>query len=174
MGIDIETVIAANKKAPVFRGRQVVYDEREAESSAKRELLKHATQVKDSESARAYAGLAFAVLRMMASHYKNSRFSVEKEYRLIAEDGYTSSGQDKDIWNPTYEKRLPSPVDFYERRGKLIPFVTIHFPVEAIKAIWLGPRFGDELDESALRYFLSRNGVNVQGTIFHSKASYRQ
>jgi hypothetical protein len=60
---------------------------------------------------------------------------------------------------------------FRERRGTLIPYVEIDLPLESFRELWLGPRIGDQLDESALRLFLSKHKIDVE--IHRSRASYR-
>jgi len=171
---DLNVVRSANSNALSLRVDEVSYDEQQAKELAKRVILDRADRVTDVQSSLVQSTLTFADLRHRAPEFKNPKFAGEREVRLIAEEGLTGDVA-KDLWmgDPTHGQDLPSEVAFYERRGRLIPYVTVVIPVAAIQGVWLGPRFGDQLDESALRYFLSKQGVEVRNRIHRSAASYR-
>lgn len=121
-----------------------------------------------------------AVAHFHLSHYavqcKNPAFAGEKERRLVVR---TPERPDDRIWR--YDEELahefPYGIDFRVRGGTIVPFVEIDLPLDAVRSIWLGPRFGfgEDMAEVALQLFLSKESVPelVVGNLQRSTASYR-
>lgn len=113
-------------------------------------------------------------LSVYAMQCKNPAFAGEKETRLIVR---TSERDAEIVWR--YDEELahefPHGIDFRMRGGTVVPFVEIDLPLDAVRSIWLGPRFGEDMAEVALQLFLSKEGVpeRVVRNLRRSRASYR-
>ena len=114
---------------------------------------------------------AYFQLSDFAVQCKNPAFSGEKEIRLVRR-----AVESKEIWR--YDEELAHEfrygVDFRVRRGTLVPFVEIDLPLDTIRSIWFGPRFGNDMAMVAIQLLLSKEGVSerVVKNIQRSKASY--
>lgn len=69
----------------------------------------------------------------------------------MAPDSRTSNRREKATYEERIKDSVPSDVNFHERGEKFIPFATIKMPPESVKDVRLSPRFGDDLDESAIK-----------------------
>jgi len=180
LGVNLQQIIDANKQARaptdeglVLEANPVEYVEKIHRKHATEIIIPMAESLPAGEAVEgiAQAAFAFARLRPLAPRFKNPKFTGEREIRLVSHDTQFSNFVEKAEYNPVRLGMLPSDVRFYERKGKLVPFVEVTIPPEAVREVWVGPCFGDALDESALLLFLTKHQITAP--IKRSKASYR-
>lgn len=173
IGVDLDAVVSSNEpNCPDLRVVTVEYQQGRQREEAQRIIMDHAARVGDNiVDGMNQAASAYSTLRRLAPEFKNPAFHGEREVRLIAQ---TSAHGDFDasVYNAGLLNGLPSDIEFRQRNGKLIPYVQLQLPLDAIYHVWLGPRFGGLIDEGALRLFLSKHGV--QANLQPSSASYRE
>jgi hypothetical protein len=173
IGIDLNAVVAANESnCHDLRIENVNYNEGKQREVAQGVITDWAVKVGDDiVGGMTKAAFAYSSLRRLAPVFKNPAFSSEREIRLIAQT--TAHGDfDASVYDAGLLNGLPSDVDFRQRNGKLIPYVQVRLPLDAIHHVWLGPRFGGVIDEGAVRLLLSKHKIDAQ--LQRSKASYRE
>jgi hypothetical protein len=111
-------------------------------------------------------------LSALAVRCKNPAFGGESEVRLVLQ---TAHGVATWQYDEELDHEFFYGIDLQLGRGTLVPFAQTDLPLEAIRGIWLGPRFGDDMAKTALQLFLSKQGVpdDVVENLKRSRASYR-
>lgn len=115
-------------------------------------------------------------LSTLAVNHKNPASSREQETRLVLRPSFDRpSGMNDQRYAEACLAKFPHGVEFWPRGGSLVPYADIDLPLEAIRSIRLGPKFGGGMAKDAMQLFLSKEGVseNVIENISRSVASYR-
>jgi len=171
LGFDLAAVDA---ETPMSRISEVIYDEGKQREAAKGTILYWLERIDGSViDAMTKGASAVSSMRHHASEFKNPAFTDENEIRLIANVTMHGNGIDWTVNSGNLPHGLPSEFNFKYMGGRLVPYVQIPFPRDAIREVWLGPRFGNEIDEGAVRLFLSKHGAPAANNIRRSRASYR-
>ena len=181
LGIDLVQLTEFTKRtAPTLELMSVSYQEAR-QKEAVEELLEpmFATELSESSSSSSGSGATRAVrvfrrFAHFAPGFKNPAFSAERESRLVVRTRVPlDSDEPPDQWSPHWFEGFPSPIEFYEHNGRLVPFTKVNLPVEVIRSVGLGPRFGGYENEIALRLFLGKRLPSANVEVYRSQASYR-
>lgn len=172
IGVDLSRILAANANSNLER-MEVEYDTEPQRASVKEILdkwLPASEPVVLKDLMEPYHRLS-----RLATKCKNVAFRDEEEVRIVLSTGVRVFNEGSWRAYDDMAKEFPNGIGFWVRRGKLVPYADVDFPVAAIRGIWLGPRFGDEMAKVALQIFLKQNGLHddVIECIERSTASYR-
>lgn len=177
MKCNLARVEQANDHLELLEVFGVEYDEAKqvdhAEQIIQEQSEKLLAKLTNSSSLRNLAALMAFRLSLAAPRFKSSAFQSEGEIRLLVRPP-TVTTPSSDFLDPVHLHELESAglrVSFKERDGKLVPYIEITFPSNAIEEVMLGPRFGDTADKLVLRLFLER--YHVQAKVTRSRAPYR-
>lgn len=179
VAIEVDVTEIAKANTAYIEKLDVIYSKTKQKAGLDRILKAFLTPIKKGTlAARVGERLKIAHSYFQLSDYavrcKNPAFSSEKEVRLVLR---TTEMSADNVWRYDEElaHKFPNGIDFRLRGRTLVPFVEIEMPLSAIRRIWLGPRFGEEMAQIALQLFLSKEGVpdRVVESIKRSRASYR-
>ena len=101
--------------------------------------------------------------------FKHEAFSNEKEYRIVIliNDVYKNS---KKTW--FFNKNIKAiKLDYFDRNGVLVPYLSVPIDKKAIKTITLSPAIEKVIAATSLEEFLKTNGYHAQ--ISHSSIPIR-
>jgi len=180
LGIDLGRLTELSKKtAPTLEFMNVSYDEATQKEKVET-LLEPLFAAESSESCSSSGSGPTPAVRVfrrfayLSPAFKNPAFSAEKESRLVVRTKVPpDSDEPPDQWSHRWFEGFPSPVEFCECNGRLVPFTKIGVPVEVIRSVGLGPRFGGYENEIALRLFLGKRLPGATVDVYRSQASYR-
>lgn len=171
VGVDLERVTQANQKT-LLRIEEVEYDQ-DVQRRKVDDILDEFQRELSGRNPRHAGARSFFCLGRLANSSKNPAFCKEQEVRLVLAPAQWPT-RPKWIYKDHHLESLPHGIDFCTRRGRIVPYAEITFPVEAIRRILLGPRFGTPMEERGLQLFLSKSGLHERTVrnIKRSEASY--
>jgi hypothetical protein len=188
IGVELSQVVKANSRPDLDspEDREVIYGKAEqmrlvtetldafVEEAAKAEA-KHGSRgaaLPDIYHSTTRANLALARHAVVC---KNPAFAGEREVRLVLRPSIDLSWHEKPSYKPVFFKRFPHGVEFWHRGGRIVPYADVDLPMESIRSLRLGPKFGGDMETAALQLFLSKEGIEhtvLQG-LTRSGATYR-
>jgi hypothetical protein len=183
IGCDLQAILNENAsiKALSPKPLKVKYSEIEARKSVKKAFesqefigtpyIEIALKAMPNRSPQWLAMVAFMQLAAKSPTFKNPAFRGESEVRLLAEDKLRLIGKPADYDDDLVEN-FGAEIDFRVDGDRMVPFVPIKFPLEALHEVWLGPCFRGKKEEKALQLLLKKLKCNA--VVKRSAASYRR
>lgn len=112
----------------------------------------------------------YRYIRSYGMFFKDESFSDEKEYRILISLSEHLTNRDRSNYTNQFNQKIK--LDFYERRGTIVPCLMVPIDISAIQRVTIAPTMEKELVLLGVKEYLEVNGIDVPN-IMSSKIPIR-